>query len=90
MTILNSLHISFLLATVPVETSRSHSADLFMSWLHPLDSTITNSVGDLISDNDSIRFSRSIPSQHYRSEFGTVCQVKHRTGAKGIDQEIPS
>ena len=39
----------------------------------------TNPVGDLISDDDSIRLLRRIPSEHYGSELGTISKVEHRT-----------
>ena len=40
---------------------------------------ITDSVGDLITDDDSIRFLRGTPSEHYRGEHGLTNEVRHST-----------
>ena len=36
-------------------------------------------VGDLITDDDSIRFLRGIPSEHYGGELGLTSEVRHNT-----------
>ena len=36
---------------------------------------IVNSVGDLVSDDDSIRLSWGTPSEHHRSELGHSCEA---------------
>ena len=36
-------------------------------------------VGDLITDDDSIRFLRSAPSEHYGGESGLTSDVRHDT-----------
>ena len=40
---------------------------------------ITDSVGDLITDDDSIRFLRGTPSEHYGGELGLTSEVRHNT-----------
>ena len=40
---------------------------------------ITDSVGDLITDDDSIRFLRGTPSEHYGGELGLTNEVRHNT-----------
>ena len=39
----------------------------------------TESVGDLITDDDSIRFLRGTPSEHYGGELGLTSEVRHNT-----------
>ena len=41
--------------------------------------SITDSVGDLITDDDSIRFLRGTPSEHYGGELGLTSEVRHNT-----------
>ena len=40
---------------------------------------ITDSVGYLIPDDDSIRLLRGSPSENYGGEFGLTSEVRHNT-----------
>ena len=47
----------------------------------------SDSEGDLITDNDSIRFLRGTPCEVYRCELGQGSEVRHRSrNCKEIDQ----
>ena len=48
---------------------------------------ITDSVCDLITDDDSIRFLRGTPSEHYGGELGLTSEVRHNTRNCGLSEQ---